>query len=688
MEKDPVCGMTVDPVRAKATYEHTGKTYYFCCRGCQEKFSAEPAKYLSSRKLEGIAAAPLHTIQVAPAPVHSAPPQVTSIAPAPPPASPRQASSDYTCPMDPEVRQQGPGDCPKCGMALEPVVAAAPATRTEYTCPMHPQIVRDMPGSCPICGMALEPRTVTAEEDKNPELVNMTRRFWICTLLTIPILLVAMSDFMPSMSPLMRLASARTWQWFEFILATPVVLWGGWPFFVRGWRSLVTRNLNMFTLIGLGVGVSYVFSVVGTFLPGIFPASFRGEGGEVAVYFEAAAAITTLVLLGQVMELRARSQTGAAIRALLGLAPKTARLIRDDGSEVDVPLDQVKPGDRLRVRPGEKIPVDGVVLEGASSVDESMISGEPIPVEKIKGARVTGATVNGMGSLIVKAERVGSETLLAQIVRMVSEAQRSRAPIQKLADVVAGYFVPIVVGIAALTFAIWAVWGPNPRLAHAIVNAVAVLIIACPCALGLATPMSIMVGVGRGAHAGVLIKQAEAMERLEKVDTLVVDKTGTLTEGKPRLTSIVASNSLDGNQLLAAAAAVEQQSEHPLASAIVRGAQDRHVTLPKVTHFQSSTGGGVSAEIDGKTVLVGKPQFLRAQKIDDLEKLEREAAELQAQGQTAMFVGINGRAAGILAVSDPIKESSPTAIKHLHELGLRVIMLTGDNERTANAVAR
>jgi len=598
MEKDPVCGMTVDPVRAKATYEHAGNTYYFCCRGCQEKFSAEPAKYLSSRKLEGIAPAPLHTIQIAPASVHSAPPQVTSIAPAPPPASPRQAPNEYTCPMDPEVRQQGPGDCPKCGMALEPVVAAAPATRTEYTCPMHPQIVRDKPGSCPICGMALEPRTVTAEEEKNPELVNMTRRLWICTVLTIPILLVAMSDFVPSMSPLMRLASPRTWQWFEFILATPVVLWGGWPFFVRGWRSLVTRNLNMFTLIGLGVGVSYVFSVVGTILPGIFPASFRGEDGEVGVYFEAAAAITTLVLLGQVMELRARSQTGAAIRALLGLAPKTARLIRDDGSEVDVPLDQVKPGDRLRVRPGEKIPVDGVVLEGASSVDESMISGEPIPVEKITGARVTGATVNGMGSLIVRAERVGSETLLAQIVRMVSEAQRSRAPIQKLADVVAGYFVPIVVGIAALTFAVWAVWGPNPRLAHAIVNAVAVLIIACPCALGLATPMSIMVATGKGATLGVLFKNAEAIELMRQVDTLVVDKTGTLTEGKPKLVAVEPADGFDADRLLRLAATLERGSEHPLAAAIVKGAEERGLKLSTTEAFESLTGRGVRGRVE------------------------------------------------------------------------------------------
>ncbi len=687
MEKDPVCGMTVDPARAKATYEHSGKTYYFCCRGCQEKFSAEPAKYLSSRKLEGIAPASLHTIQIAPAPVHSAPPQLTSIAPAPPPAFPRQSPNEYTCPMDPEVRQQGPGDCPKCGMALEPVVAAAPATRTEYTCPMHPQIVRDKPGSCPICGMALEPRTVTAEEEKNPELVNMTRRLWICTVLTIPILLVAMSDFMPSTSPLMRLASPRTWQWFEFILATPVVLWGGWPFFVRGWRSLITRNLNMFTLIGLGVGVSYVFSVVGTILPGIFPASFRGEDGEVAVYFEAAAAITTLVLLGQVMELRARSQTGAAIRALLGLAPKTARLIREDGSEVDVPLDQVKPGDRLRVRPGEKIPVDGVVLEGASSVDESMISGEPIPVEKIKGARVTGATVNGMGSLVVRAERVGSETLLAQIVRMVSEAQRSRAPIQKLADVVAGYFVPIVVGIAALTFAIWAVWGPNPRLAHAIVNAVAVLIIACPCALGLATPMSIMVATGKGATLGVLFKNAEAIELMRQVDTLVVDKTGTLTEGKPKLVAVEPADGFDADRLLRLAATLERGSEHPLAAAIVKGAEERGLKLGTTEAFESLTGRGVRGRVENSTVALGNAKLLEELDVDP-GALAAKAETMRADGQTVMFVVVENKIAGLLAVADPIKQTTAEAIRQLHADGVRIVMLTGDSRTTAQAVAR
>jgi P-type Cu+ transporter len=535
--------------------------------------------------------------------------------------------------------------------------------------------------------MALEPRTVTSEEEKNPELVNMTRRFWISTALTIPILLVAMSDFSPTMSPLTRLASPRIWQWFEFILATPVVVWGGWPFFVRGWRSIVTRNLNMFTLIGLGVGVAYIFSVVGTVLPGIFPASFRGEGGEVAVYFEAAAAITTLVLLGQVMELRARSQTGAAIKALLGLAPKTARLIREDGSEVDVPLDQVKPGDRLRVRPGEKIPVDGVVLEGASSVNESMISGEPIPVEKTSGDRVTGATVNGTGSLIMRADRVGSETLLAQIVRMVSDAQRSRAPIQKLADVVAGYFVPIVVGVAALTFAIWAVWGPNPRLAHGIVNAVAVLIIACPCALGLATPMSIMVATGRGATLGVLFKNAEAIELMRKVDTLVVDKTGTLTEGKPKLVMVEPADGFDADRLLRLAATLERGSEHPLAAAIVKGAEERGARLSATEAFESLPGRGVRGRVENCAVALGNAKLLEELEVDP-GALAGKAETMRSDGQTVMFVVVENNIAGLLAVADPIKETTAEAIRRLHADGIRIVMLTGDSHTTAQAVAR
>jgi Cu+-exporting ATPase len=548
---------------------------------------------------------------------------------------------------------------------------------------MHPEIEQDHPGNCPICGMALEPKTPIGGEEDNAELRDMTRRFWIGAALALPVFILAMVHLFPN-APMW---AASDWsRWLQFFLSTPVVLWAGAPFFQRGWQSVINQSPNMFTLIAMGVGVAYIYSVVVMVAPGIFPPSFQ-EHGKIGIYFEAAAIITVLVLLGQLLELRARSRTGSAIRALLGLAPKTARVVRDN-EQHDVALDQVHPGDTLRVRPGEKIPVDGKITDGKTSIDESMITGEAMPVEKMTGDRVTGGTINQTGSFLMTAERVGADTVLSRIVEMVAQAQRSRAPIQGLADKVASWFVPAVIAAAVLTFIIWAMFGPEPRFAHAIVNAVAVLIIACPCALGLATPMSIMVGVGSGAQAGVLIKQAEAMECLEKIDTLVVDKTGTLTEGKPRLTSIVASNSLDENQLLAAAAAVEQESEHPLASAIVRGAQDRHVMPPKITHFQSSTGGGVSAQIDGKTVLVGKPQFLKAQKISDVEKLEGKAAELQAQGQTTMFVGINGRAVGILTVSDPIKESSSDAIKHLHEFGIKVIMLTGDNERTANAVAK
>jgi P-type Cu+ transporter len=687
MEKDPVCGMTVDPSRAKATHEHAGKTYYFCCAGCKEKFSADAAKYLMPKTLVGIAPMSARPVQIAPAAAHGASQPVVKI-PAIPPSVRNASSNEYTCPMDPEVRQQGPGDCPKCGMALEPLVAALPVTKTEYTCPMHPEIIRDAPGSCPICGMALEPRTVSVEEEQNPELASMTRRFWVSVALTIPILVVAMADVIPGLSAMMQFASPRTWQWLEFILATPVVLWGGWPFFVRGARSLITRNLNMFTLIGLGTGMAYGFSVVGVLFPGIFPASFRGEGGEVAVYFEAAAAITTLVLLGQVMELRARSRTGAAIKALLGLAPKTARLIRDDGLEPDVPLDAVKPGDRLRVRPGEKIPVDGVVLEGASSVDESMISGEPIPVEKFKGERVTGATVNGTGSLVMRAERVGAETLLAQIVRMVGEAQRSRAPIQKLADVVAGYFVPIVVGNSALTFVIWALWGPNPRLAHALVNAVAVLIIACPCALGLATPMSVMVAMGRGASLGVLFKNAEAIELMRKVDTLVVDKTGTLTEGKPQLISVEPAEGFLGSELLRLAATLERGSEHPLAAAIVKGAEDRGVSLSgSAEAFESLTGRGVRGRVEGRTVALGNQKLLEELHAE-AGTLAAKAEALRADGQTVMFVLVDGEIAGLVAVADPIKETTPEAIRQLRADGIRIVMLTGDSRTTAEAVAR
>ena len=551
---------------------------------------------------------------------------------------------------------------------------------------MHPEIVRPAPGPCPICGMALEPKTVAVLEEGNPELRDMRRRFWISLALTIPVLIVAMADFIPG-RPLENLASARVWTWVEMLLATPVVLWCGWPFFVRGWNSVVNRSLNMFTLIALGVSVAYVYSLVATLFPRIFPSSFRNEAGVVAPYFEAAAVITALVLLGQVLELKARSETSSAIKALLGLAPKTARLVRQDGTEIDVPLDQVTPGDLLRVRPGEKIPVDGVVLEGSSSVDESMITGEPIPVEKQTGARVTGATVNGTGTLIMRAERVGAETLLAQIVRMVSEAQRSRAPVQKLADVVAGYFVPTVVAVAVITFIVWSLWGPAPRMAHALINAVAVLIIACPCALGLATPMSIMVATGKGATVGVLFKNAEAIELLRKVDTLVVDKTGTLTEGKPTLVSVESTNGYDANAALRLAASLERGSEHPLAAAIVRGAEERGVTPAPAQEFESLTGRGVRGRVDSARVALGNRKLLDELGVDAANVAQRAEA-MRAEGQTVMFVVAENKVIGLLAVADPIKPTTPEAIRKLHEDGVRVVVLTGDSRTTAQAVAR
>ncbi len=663
---DSVCGMTVNPDASAGSYEYKGQTFYFCSTSCLDKFRSEPERFLN--KPTESKASPRTEIQLESKPV----------------ATP--AAQTYTCPMHPEVRQDKPGSCPKCGMALEPVTVTAPQQKIEYTCPMHPQIVRDKPGNCPICGMALEPRTVSLEDEKNPELVDMTRRFWVGVVLTIPLLLIAMSEIIPG-NLLERVASMRTLGWIQFVLATPVVLWGGWPFFVRGWQSIVNRSLNMFTLIGLGVGVAYLFSVIAKLFPEIFPSSFLDPMGNVPVYFEAAAAITTLVLLGQVLELRARSQTGAAIKALLGLAPKTARRLRQDGSEEDVPLDQVQAGDRLRVRPGEKVPVDGVVTEGTSAVDESMITGEPIPVEKRAEDRVVGATVNGTGSFVMRAERVGSETLLAQIVQMVAEAQRSRAPIQKLADIVSGYFVPGVVAIAVITFIVWSIWGPDPRMAHGLVNAVAVLIIACPCALGLATPMSIMVATGKAAQSGVLFKNAEAIETMRKVDTLVVDKTGTLTEGKPKLVSVVPVGTFGEVTLLKLAASLERGSEHPLAAAIMNGAQERGVQLVNATAFISVTGKGVKGEIDGQQVALGNRALLDELKIDPGE-LATKAESLRADGQTVMFVVVDDKAAGLVGVADPIKESTPEAIRQLHEEGIRIVMLTGDSRTTAEAVAR
>ena len=592
----------------------------------------------------------------------------------------------YTCPMHPEVVSDGPGDCPDCGMALEPVTVPGAATKTVYTCPMHAEVVSDEPGDCPECGMALEPQSVAVEEAPNPELVLMSRKFWASLVFTVPLVLLAMSDLIPG-RPLQEAVPGRMLLWAQFFLATPVVLWGGSQFFVRGWNSILLRRLNMFTLISMGVGVAYLFSTVAVLFPGIFSASFTGATGEVAVYFEAAAVIITLVLLGQVLELRARSRTSDAIRALLDLAPKMARIVREDGSEEDIALERVAPGDRLRVRPGEKVPVDGVVIEGASSIDESMVSGESLPVEKSPGDWLTGATINGSGSLIMRAERVGADTLLSQIVRMVSEAQRSRAPIQRTADVVAGYFVPAVLVIAVITFITWALIGPAPALVYALVNAVAVLIIACPCALGLATPMSIMVGTGRGATIGVLIKNAEALEMLEKVDTLVIDKTGTLTEGKPRLTRLEVAPGVDERELLRLAASLERASEHALAAAIVGGAEERDLKLTGVDDFRSLTGKGVTGTVDGKSVALGNAALFEELGID-CESFSGRAGALSAEGNTVMFVGLDAKAAGLIAVADPIKETTPAAIERLRKDGLRLVMLTGDNRATAEAVAR
>ncbi|MDB5333421.1 MAG: actP [Phycisphaerales bacterium] len=657
---DPVCGMKVSPEMAAAHAQHDGITYYFCGKSCLTKFEQDPAKYVDAADdFDGHAH---DTADIA-----------------------AQPGALYTCPMHPEIQQDHPGSCPKCGMALEPVTPAVPETKIEYTCPMHPQIVRDEPGNCPICGMTLEPRTVVAQEH-NPELAAMSRRFWVSLALTVPVFALGMSDVVAPHA-IMRLMSMHAMQWVQLALATPVVLWGGWPFFVRGWQSLVHRSLNMFTLIAIGTGVAYLFSLAATIAPGIFPPSFRGMGGVVPVYFEAAAVITTLVLLGQVLELRARSRTGSAIRALLGLAPRTARLIHPDGSEVDVPLAAVRVGNRLRVRPGEKIPVDGVVEEGHSAVDESMVTGESIPVEKQPGDPLIGGTVNGTGGFVMRAKRVGSDTLLSQIVKMVAEAQRSRAPIQGLADKVAAYFVPAVVIVAVVSFIVWALVGPTPSMVYAIVNAVAVLIIACPCALGLATPMSIMVGTGRGATAGVLIKNAEALELLEKVDTLVVDKTGTLTEGKPKLVSVVTADGVDEQELLRLAAALERASEHSLAAAIIAGAKQRGVEAPAAAAFQSVTGKGVTGTVEGRSVLLGNAALLQDAGLDP-GPLAARAEELRGDGQTVMFLAADGRVLGLLGVADPVKESTAEAIRLLKEEGIRIVMLTGDSRATAMAVAR
>ena len=610
---DPVCGMTVDPHTAKHRALHHGRTYYFCSTGCREKFTSEPERYLTQRE---------------------------------------------------RAEEVPPG--------------------TLYTCPMHPEVRREGPGSCPICGMALEPEIVTRDEGPSPELVDMRRRFWIGAVLAIPVLLLEMGGHLLGIG---HAVQPQTSNWIQFLFATPVVLWAGWPFFVRGWRSVVNRPLNMFTLIAIGAGAAWAYSVVATIAPGIFPTAFHKADGAVGVYFEAAAVITVLVLLGQVFELKAREQTSGAIKALLNLAPATARRLNDDGGDEEVDLGQVKVGDRLRVRPGDRVPLDGVVVEGRSNVDESMVTGEPVPVPKEATAKVIGGTLNGQGSFVMRAERVGRDTVLAQIVQMVAQAQRSRAPIQRLADVVSGWFVPAVIGIAVLAFAAWSVWGPQPAIGYALIAAVSVLIIACPCALGLATPMSIMVGVGRGAGAGVLIKRAEALERLEKVDTIVVDKTGTLTEGKPTVTSIRSSQGFEDAEVLRFAASLEELSEHPLAAAVVEAAKKRGVRLSAVSDFHSVTGRGVTGNVDGRAVAVGTAGLV-AEHGADVSRLQADADELRRDGATAIFAAIDGRSAGVIGIADPVKPTTSAAIAALRGAGIRVVMLTGDNRTTAEAVAR
>jgi P-type Cu+ transporter len=667
---DPVCQMTVDPSHCAGSSEHNGKTYFFCSPHCEAKFKSEPEKYLTTAAVKptpDLVQLGMASMKIAPAPV-----------------PPKPAGVKYTCPMHPEIVRDAPGTCPKCGMTLEPMTPVPAPARTEYFCPMDPEVVSDHPGACPKCGMALEPRIPAATDQPDPEYLDMKRRFWVGLAFSVPLIALGMSSL--AGDPVQHAIGARPFAWIEFTLAIPVVLWCGWPFFVRAWNSLRFRSLNMFTLIGMGIAVAFGYSTVAVLAPQIFPPALRGAGGQPDVYFEVAAGITVLVLLGQVLELRARGQTSSAIRALLDLAPKTARRIRTDGNEEDVPLDQVQVGDKLRVRPGEKVPVDGVVIEGESAVDESMVTGESIPVEKEPGSRLVGATVNANGALVMRAEKVGSETLLARIVQMVSEAQRSRAPIQRVADIVSGYFVPAVIVAAVLTFVVWFLAGPEPRLAHAIVNAVAVLIIACPCALGLATPVAIMVGTGRGAHAGVLIRNAEALERMEKVDTIALDKTGTLTEGKPALRSVV-SLGMPENELLRLVASLEQGSEHPLASAIVTGARDRALNFSATSNFRYRAGAGVSGQVGGHTVLVGTQKFLKEGGADAAAVLAR-ADQLRAQGETVVFVAVDGKAAGIIGVADAVKSSTKEALASLQAQGVHVVMLTGDNRTTAEAVAR
>jgi P-type Cu+ transporter len=654
---DPVCQMTIDPASASGSWEHEGRTYYFCCPSCLERFKADPAAYSA-----GASRSSQHPV---PSTLHPDP------------------GTRYICPMDPEVESSTPGACPKCGMALEPSLAAPPAARIEYTCPMHPEVVRSEPGACPICGMALEPRVADVSEAPNPELVDMTRRFWAGVALGLPVFALAMGDMVTGGAFTHRLGVGRA-NWVSLALATPVVFWCGWPFFARMWASFVNASPNMFTLIGIGVGSAYVYSAAATVVPGAFPAGFQMHGA-VETYFDTTVVITVLVLLGQVLELRARHRTGAAIRQLLGMAPKTARVVRN-GHEEDVLLPLVQRGDVLRVRPGEKVPVDGTVLEGGAAIDEAMVTGESIPVEKRPGDTVIGATIASTGTFTMRADRVGSETLLAQIVHLVAEAQRTRAPVQRLADRMAQFFVPTVLLVSVATFAAWSVWGPEPRLALALVNAVSVLIIACPCALGLATPMAIMVGTGEGARVGVLIRNAEALELLGRIDTLVVDKTGTLTEGRPDVKTVEAAAGWDEGDLLRLGAAVERGSEHPLAAAIVNAAEGRGLRIPQVSEFVSSAGMGVSGVVEGHRVDLGSLEFLTLRNIDPAP-LRTRADALRQDGETALAVAIDGRPAGVISVADPIRSTTAEAVRLLKSENVRLMMVTGDNRVTAEAVA-
>ncbi len=685
--KDPVCGMTVDPATAKHKTEHAGATYYFCCAGCRTKFEADPAKYLAKAAAAAKAIDPVcgMSVEIASA-KHK---------------SEHSGQTQYFCSAGCRTKFEADpaGYLAKLahagatahghgghGHAHAPVRAKAPAAPDGaiYTCPMHPEVRQAGPGNCPICGMALEPETVTADAGPNPELIDMTRRFWIGAALALPVVVLEMGGHLTGLHIAL---GQQLSNWLQFLLATPVVLWAGWPLLLRGWQSVQSRNLNMFTLIAMGTGVAWTYSVVATAAPGLFPPVFRDPGGAVGIYFEAAAVITVLVLLGQVLELKARERTGGAIRALLDLAPKTARRVKADGSDEEVSLDEVQAGDRLRVRPGDKVPVDGTVVEGKSAVDEAMVTGEALPVAKTPGDKAIGGTVNQTGSFVMRAERVGRETMLAQIVQMVAEAQRSRAPVQRLADKVSGWFVPAVIAVAIAAFAVWSLVGPEPRFVYGLIAAVAVLIIACPCALGLATPMSIMVGVGRGALAGVLIKNAEALERFEAVDTLVIDKTGTLTEGKPKVTSVVPAAGMGEDELLRLAASLERGSEHPLAAAIVKAAEEKNLALANAADFDSPTGKGVVGTIEGKRVALGNARLLADLGIA-AGALDARADGLRGEGATVVYVTVEKRLAGLIAVADPVKASTPEALAALRVEGVRIVMLTGDNRRTAEAVAK